>query len=129
MNMKTVICLLVTIFTSAILYSQDVIVTKEGEEIEVKISQSIEYVQEVLVYDEDGQIIAEVFLNESDYPDARDRIMDDMKEVNKAMASFKRVNKTIVRDEEFPKTTTLKIVRKYMEGKVSVADPSAHSDK
>ena len=29
MNMKTVICLLVTIFTSAILYSQDVIVTKE----------------------------------------------------------------------------------------------------
>ena len=99
------------------------------EEIEVKISQSIEYVQEVLVYDEDGQIIAEVFLNESDYPDARERIMDDMKEVNKAMASFKRVNKTIVRDEEFPKTTTLKIVRKYMEGKVSVADPSAHSDK
>ena len=99
------------------------------EEIEVKISQSIEYVQEVLVYDEDGQIVAEVFLNESDYPDARERITGDMKEVNKTMASFKRVNKTIVRDTEFPKTTTLKIVRKYMEGKVSVADPSAHSDK
>ena len=45
------------------------------------------------------------------------------------MASFKRVNKTIVRDEEFPKTTTLKIVRKYMEGKVITVDPSAHSDK
>lgn len=99
------------------------------EEIEVKISQSMEYVQEVLVYDEDGQIIAEVYLNESDYPDARERIKNDMKELNKTMASFKRVNKTIVRDEEFPKTTTLKIVRKYMEGKVSTVDPSAHSDK
>lgn len=99
------------------------------EEIEDKMSQFMEYVQEVLVYDEDGQIIAEVFLNESDYPDARERIKADMKEFNNTMASFKRVNKTIVRDEEFPKTTTLKIVRKYMEGKVTVADPSAHSDK
>lgn len=99
------------------------------EEIEDKISQYMEYVQEVLVYDEDGQIVAEVFLNESDYPDARERIKDDMKAFNNTMASFKRVNKTIIRDEEFPKTTTLKIVRKYMEGKVSVADPSAHSDK
>jgi len=99
------------------------------EEIEEKISQSMEYVQEVLVYDEDGQIIAEVFLNESDYPDARERIKEDMKEFNKNMASFKRVNKTVIRDDEFPKTTTLKIVRKYMEGKVSVVDPSAHSDQ
>ncbi len=84
------------------------------EELEDKISQYIEYVQEVLVYDENSQIIAEVYLNEEDYPDARDRIKADMKEFNKTVASFKRINKTIVRDEEFPKTTTLKIVRKYM---------------
>ena len=71
------------------------------EEIEDKIAQYMEYVQEVLVYDEGGQIIAEVFLNESDYPDARERIKSDMKELNKTMASFKRVNKTIVRDDEF----------------------------
>lgn len=84
------------------------------EELEDKISQYIEYVQEVLVYDENSQIIAEVYLNEEDYPDARDRIKADMKEFNKTVASFKRINKTVVRDEEFPKTTTLKIVRKYM---------------
>lgn len=84
------------------------------EELEDKISQKIEYVKEVLVYDENEQIIAEVFLNEEDYPDARERIKADMKEFNKSVASFKRINKTIVRDEEFPKTTTLKIVRKYM---------------
>ncbi|MBQ6930840.1 MAG: AMP-binding protein [Clostridia bacterium] len=87
------------------------------EELEDKISQSIEYVQEVLVYDENEQIIAEVFLNEEDFPDARERIKTDMKELNKNVASFKRINKTIVRDEEFPKTTTLKIVRKYMTPK------------
>ncbi len=84
------------------------------EELEDKIYQSMEYVQEVLVYDENAQIIAEVFLNEADYPDARDRIKADMKAFNKTVASFKRINKTIVRDDEFPKTTTLKIVRKYM---------------
>ena len=85
------------------------------EELEDKISMDIEYVKEVLVYDENSQIVAEVFLNEEDFPDARERIKADMKEFNKSVASFKRINKTIVRDEEFPKTTTLKIVRKYME--------------
>ncbi len=87
------------------------------EELEDKISMQIEYVKEVLVYDEDAQIVAEVFLNEEDFPDARERIKADMKEFNKTVASFKRINKTIVRDEEFPKTTTLKIVRKYMTPK------------
>ncbi|MBR3753783.1 MAG: AMP-binding protein, partial [Clostridia bacterium] len=87
------------------------------EELEDKISAFMDYVQEVLVYDENEQIIAEVFLNEADYPDARERIQKDMKEFNKTVASFKRINKTIVRDDEFPKTTTLKIVRKYMTPK------------
>ncbi len=98
------------------------------EEIEDKISQSIEYVQEVLVYDENGQIIAEVFLNEADYPDARERIKDDMKKFNSTVASFKRVNKTIVRDEEFPKTTTLKIVRKYMMDQNAANNTASHTE-
>ncbi|MBR6620217.1 MAG: AMP-binding protein [Clostridia bacterium] len=85
------------------------------EEIEDKLSQQIEYIQEVLVYDENEQIIAELFLNEEEYPDARERLKADMKNFNNGMASFKRINKTIVRDTEFPKTTTLKIVRKYMQ--------------
>ena len=91
------------------------------EELEDKISQTIEYVQEVLVYDDGSRIIAELYLNEADYPDARDRIKGDIKKFNDSVASFKRINKTIIRDEEFPKTTTLKIVRKYMEGKVDTA--------
>lgn len=85
------------------------------EEIEDKLSQQIEYIQEVLVYDENEQIVAEMFLNEEEYPDARERIKNDIKEFNNRMASFKRINKTVIRDDEFPKTTTLKIVRKYMQ--------------
>lgn len=84
------------------------------EEIEDKIS-SIDYVQEVLVYDENSRIVCEVFLNEEDYPDARERIKGDIAEYNRSSPLFKNISKIVVRDEEFPKTTTLKIVRKYMQ--------------
>ena len=86
------------------------------EELEDKL-MSIEYVSEVLVYEEDKKIVAEFFLNEKDYPDARDRIQADVNEFNRKMPLFKNINKVKIRDEEFPRTTTLKIVRKYMEKK------------
>ena len=82
------------------------------EELEDKLSR-IDYVKEVLVYDEDQKIVAEFFLNESDYPDARERIKSDVNDFNRKMPFFKNINKIVVRDEEFPKTTTLKIVRNY----------------
>ena len=84
------------------------------QEIEDKIS-SIDYVQEVLVYDENGRIVCEVFLNEEDYPDARQRINGDIAEYNRNSPLFKNISKIVVHDDEFPKTTTLKIVRKYMQ--------------
>ena len=77
----------------------------------------IEYVSEVLVYEEDRKIVAEFFLNEKEYPDARERIQADVNDFNRKMPLFKNINKVKVRDEEFPRTTTLKIVRKYMEKK------------
>ena len=82
------------------------------EELEDKL-MLIEYVSEVLVYEEDRKIVAEFFLNEDDYPDARNRIKDDVNEFNRRMPLFKNIGKVKVRDEEFPKTTTLKIARKY----------------
>ncbi len=84
------------------------------EELEDQLSQKIEYVKEVLVYEENNTIVGEFFLNTADYPDAKDRIKADVRAFNKTIASFKRINKVVVRDTEFPKTTTLKIVRKYM---------------
>ncbi len=80
------------------------------EELEDKLSR-IDYVKEVLVYDEDNKIVAEFFFNEEDYPDARERIQEDIKEFNRKMPLFKNIGKFKIRDDEFPKTTTLKIVR------------------
>ena len=82
------------------------------EELEDKLSR-IDYVREVLVYEENRKIIAEFFLNEEDYPDARKRIRDDVNEFNRNMPLFKNIGGIVIRDEEFPKTTTLKIARKY----------------
>ena len=84
------------------------------EELEDKLLQ-IDYVKEVLVYEENSQIVAEFFLNEEDYPDARDKLPKDIDDFNRKMPLFKNVCKYKVRDEEFPKTTTLKIVRKYKD--------------
>jgi long-chain acyl-CoA synthetase len=86
------------------------------EELEDKL-MLIEYVSEVLVYEEDRKIVAEFFLNEKEYPDARERIQADVNDFNRKMPLFKNIGKVKVRDEEFPRTTTLKIVRKYMEKK------------
>ena len=83
------------------------------EELEEKLMAAIPYIKEVLVYEEDKRIYAEFFLNVEDYPDAKDRIKADVNEFNKKMPLFKQIAKVRTRDNEFPKTTTLKIVRKY----------------
>ena len=82
------------------------------EELEDKLSR-IDYVKEVLVYEEDKKIVAEFFLNEEDYPDARSRINSDVNDFNRKMPLFKNIGKVKIRDDECPKTTTLKIARKY----------------
>lgn len=82
------------------------------EELEDKLYR-IDYVKEVLVYEEDNKIVAEFFLNEEDYPDARSRIKGDVNEFNRKMPLFKNIASFKIRDDEFPKTTTLKIARKY----------------
>ena len=83
------------------------------EEIEEKVMSTIPYVKEILVYQEGDKILGEMFLNEEDYPDARDKVDADIKAVNAEMPAFKRITKITVRDTEFPKTTTMKIARKY----------------
>lgn len=82
------------------------------EEIEDKLS-TIDYVKEVVVGDEDGLITAEFFLNTVDTPDAKERIKQDVNEINRKMPKYKQVTRVKTRDTEFPKTTTLKILRNY----------------
>lgn len=83
------------------------------EELEEKLMKMILYIKEVLVFEEDKRICAEFWLNEEDYPDAKAKIKGDVNEFNAKMPIFKRIARVTTRDEEFPKTTTLKIVRKY----------------
>ncbi len=82
------------------------------EEIEEKLMK-IDYIKEVLVYEENGAITAEFFLDTIEKPDAKEQIKKDVREFNKQMPAFKQVSKVKTRDTEFPKTTTLKIKRNY----------------
>ena len=79
------------------------------EELEDRLSR-IPYVREVLVYEEERRITAEFFLDEEE-PEARIRLKEDVRALNQTLPSFKQIQKTKIRDTEFPKTTTLKLIR------------------
>ena len=80
------------------------------EELEMKLGR-IEYVNDAVVYDEDGKITAEFYLNEESFPDARGRLDSDVKQFNRSMPKSKNIAKIRVRDVPFEKTTTMKIKR------------------
>jgi len=82
------------------------------EELEEKILK-IPYIKEVVVYEEDQKITAEVFLNKEAEPNAERRIDRDIDLLNRMLPPYKNIGKIKVRDVEFPKTTTLKIKRSY----------------
>ena len=82
------------------------------EEIEDKLL-TVDYIKEVVVYEENGAITAEFFLDENEAPDAKDRLKKDVRAINMQLPTYKQVTKIKIRDTEFPKTTTLKIKRKY----------------
>ncbi len=80
------------------------------EELEQKLGR-IEYVKEVAVYEEDKDITAEFYLDEEQFPDARERLDADVKAFNCKMPASKNVKKIKIRDIPFEKTTTMKIKR------------------
>ena len=87
------------------------------EELENRINED-PLVAEVLVYEEDGQITAEIYPNE-EYA-AKKRIKDVQAELsarvdamNRALPMFKQVRRIKLRETEFEKTTSRKIKRHY----------------
>ena len=82
------------------------------EEIESAMSE-IETVKEVLVYEENGRITGEFWLDTDKFPDAKETLKAEVDRVNAELSEFKRVQVIKTRDTEFPKTTTLKIIRNY----------------
>ncbi len=84
-----------------------------AEELEEKILDEISYVEEVIVYDDDDKLAAEIYLDEDTEPEAKTKIKKDIKALNIKLPSYKKIAKTKIRDEAFPKTTSMKIKRNY----------------
>jgi len=81
-----------------------------AEELETAIQRALPYVLEVVVFGVDDSIVAEVYLDPN-VSDAPTRLPADMIKLNRSLASFKNIDRTVVRETEFPKTTTKKIRR------------------
>ncbi len=80
-----------------------------AESIEEQI-YTIPYVKEVVCYGKDNVIVAEVYLDE-EIADAKDKINEDIQKVNQGLPQIRNIGKVVIRDTEFPKTTTKKIKR------------------
>ena len=95
------------------------------EELEEYIVSMIPYVREVVVYamlDDQGNesaITAEAYLDQQITQDvgwakASEMFAESMKKVNRHLAAYKRITKTVIRETEFEKTTTKKIKRNVL---------------
>ncbi|MDY3928722.1 MAG: AMP-binding protein [Clostridia bacterium] len=83
------------------------------EELEYLISK-IDNVTEVLVYEENEQITAEIYSDAEENREAvRESIKESVKALNETLASYKQIRKIKFRSAEFEKTTTKKIKRNY----------------
>ena len=81
-----------------------------AESIENEIYEQIPYVKEVIAYGENGVIVAEVYLDE-EKEDGKELIYQDIRKLNRQIPQVKAIGKVVVRDTEFPKTSTKKIKR------------------
>ena len=86
------------------------------EELEEKL-RKIEYVSEVAVYEEDGAITAEFYLDGKTGPEVRSLLDDDVKRFNRSVSQSRRITKVRLRDTPFEKTTTMKIKRHAISNK------------
>lgn len=74
--------------------------------------------KELMVYSDNGKIVAEMFPNK-DYltiqgiADVAEAFNNKVEEINSDLPTYKRITKTIIRDEEFEKTGSGKIKRKH----------------
>ena len=82
-----------------------------AESIEEQI-YTIPYVKEVIAYGEDNRIVAEVYLDE-EVADAKERIHGDIQSINQQLPLTRNIGQVLIRETEFPKTTTKKIKRYY----------------
>lgn len=82
------------------------------EELEQYVER-IDEVKEVVVYDDNHAIVAEVFPEETDLSkeEVTEVIQKKIDKMNASLPNHKHIQKLVVRDEEFEKTATKKIKR------------------
>ena len=80
------------------------------EELEMKLGR-LEYVVDVVCFEENGSITAEFYLDEEHFSDARSRLDEDIDNFNRTMPMQKNISGVKIRDIPFEKTTTMKIKR------------------
>ena len=80
------------------------------EELEMKLGR-LEYVVDVVCYEEKGRITAEFYLDEDHFPNARSRLEEDIDIFNRTEPMQKNISEVKIRDIPFEKTTTMKIKR------------------
>jgi len=94
---------------------KNLIILSNGENVSPEYLEqkllAIPLVQEALVYELDGEIAAELFLDEV-VPDAASQLESALLALNRQLPVYQRITRTVLRDTEFPKTTTKKIKRK-----------------
>ena len=79
------------------------------EELEKKLYQT-EGVLDAIVYEKDGKITAELYTDQARIPDLR-TAWQVIGPVNRTLASFKQIGEIVLRETEFEKTATRKIIR------------------
>ena len=63
------------------------------------------------MYEEDKAVTGEFYLDTAEYPDAPERLQEDIRLFNSSMPSCKNIQKVKLRSTPFEKTTTMKIKR------------------
>lgn len=93
---------------------KNLIILSNGKNISAEAIESqiytIPYVKEVIVYGKNDKITAEVYLDEK-ISDARNLLKKDIQQINRRLPQIQNIGDIIIRDTEFPKTSTKKIKR------------------
>ena len=87
-------------------------VSPEGIEIEL---MRLPYVKVVVVYEEDGDIVGEFYLDEENYSEAKTMLKNDIDYYNHSVPKHRNLNRFKIRNIPFIKTTTMKIKRYLIE--------------
>jgi len=94
---------------------KNVIILSNGENVSPEAIESqlnpCTEIEEVVVRGEDDMIVAHIWCGENDSEEVRERVEKFIKQYNKGVPSYHRIQRTIFRNEAFEKTSTGKIKR------------------